>query len=412
MDDKKKMYYGWKIVAVGFLIMGLVYSMASTTGVFLIPVTEGLGINRAQFSICSVFAAAGFVAGSAIMGNVFKKHKIKNVMIMGCLVICADLFAKSAATQLWQLCLCDLIMGIAYAAASIIPIPLLINNWFGIKKRGLANSLALAGSGIGSMIMTVLLNAVIQSYGWRWGYRCNMLLILLIIIPLIYFVVVSTPGEKGLKKLGEAENSVNEEKETSGLLLSEARRTGYFWMVLIAFLFAASAMASISSNEISYLNDIGFSPAMAANMGAIGIGSLTVGKILLGSLCDRLGLKAGTMISSFLLMLSIIALYLTSFFPASIYIHVLCYCIGGSMATVGVPLAVAWFFGNQDYSRFLGILNAMTGLGLPIGTVLGGVLFTVTGSYASLWILMGIASLICMVFMFLSFGIKSRESSR
>lgn len=408
MQNENKMFYGWKIVAVGFIIMSLVYSMASVTGVFLIPVTESLKISRAQFSLCSIFAAGGFVAGSAVMGKMFRKYKIKNVMIVGCAVICTDLLMKSFATQLWQLCICDLLLGIAYAAASVIPIPLLINNWFGVRKRGLANSLALAGSGLGAMVMTVILNAVIQNFSWRWAYRLNMVLILVIVIPAIFLVVVSTPQEKGLEKLGDIQTPEKQSKEKSGMSVKEAKKTGYFWMILLSFLFLASVNASVSSSEISYLNDIGFSSTMAANIGAVVIGSLTVGKILLGILCDKCGLKKGALFSNLLFTVSIAALYLTISVHSAVYLHVICFCIGGSMITVGVPLYVAQLFGDKEYSSFLGLINAMTGLGLPVGTVLGGVIYTAFGSYAPLWMLMTVLGALSTIFMFLCFGMKSR----
>ena len=52
MQSNKKIYYGWYMVLLGFLLMALAYaSLASCQGIFIKPVTEELGVDRAVFSL-------------------------------------------------------------------------------------------------------------------------------------------------------------------------------------------------------------------------------------------------------------------------------------------------------------------------------------------------------------------------
>ena len=51
---KFKFHYGFVIVFGGFIIMALLHSMLQTCfSLFLVPVTEGMGIARTQFSLCT-----------------------------------------------------------------------------------------------------------------------------------------------------------------------------------------------------------------------------------------------------------------------------------------------------------------------------------------------------------------------
>ena len=55
---KFKFHYGFAIVFGGFIIMALLHSMLQTCfSLFLVPVTEGMGIARTQFSLCTSIVA-------------------------------------------------------------------------------------------------------------------------------------------------------------------------------------------------------------------------------------------------------------------------------------------------------------------------------------------------------------------
>src|SRR3990167_2285922 len=49
---KRQFFYGWYIVAVGFLAnVASTFTLASTLSVFLKPLTEDLGVSRGVFSL-------------------------------------------------------------------------------------------------------------------------------------------------------------------------------------------------------------------------------------------------------------------------------------------------------------------------------------------------------------------------
>ncbi|HSF58558.1 MAG TPA: hypothetical protein VLD83_10835, partial [Candidatus Binatia bacterium] len=49
---KRKFFYGWTIVGVGFIAnVGSAFALASTLSIFLKPLTADLGVSRGVFSL-------------------------------------------------------------------------------------------------------------------------------------------------------------------------------------------------------------------------------------------------------------------------------------------------------------------------------------------------------------------------
>ena len=77
---KFKFHYGFVIVFGGFIIMALLHSMLQTCfSLFLVPVTEGMGIARTQFSLCTSIVAIVMMIISPKMGKVLV-HKLNWVL--------------------------------------------------------------------------------------------------------------------------------------------------------------------------------------------------------------------------------------------------------------------------------------------------------------------------------------------
>ncbi len=399
MQEKKKIYYGWYMVLFGFLVMALAYaSLASCQGIFIKPVTEELGVDRAVFSGVTTISSIGVIIGSAFVGKIFKKFPLKTVIAVSCLIVCVCLAGFGFSTQMWQFYVLGSIMGLAFAGLTTIPISILINNWFGVKKKGVAMSIAFAGSGLGGMVLTVILNSIIQKWGWRTAYLADAAIIFFVLMPLILFLLVSTPKEKGLERLGEGEVT----KSNSGLTSSQAKSTLSFWLMFFSFFMMSMINSGLLNHQIAYLSDIGFSASASANIGALAVGSLTIGKIILGSLCDKAGLKTGSFIGNFLFFLGMISLLFTTNVPFLAYVYILMFCVGGAVPTICPPLFVSGVFGEKDYASLVGILTVAGGLGAAIGSLLCGKLYDMTGSYTVCWSLFILCSALIVVMQWVS----------
>ena len=92
MNDKIQLkqdgrfFFGWWIVFLGFCLMLLAYvGFASLTSVFVIPVTEALGVGRGEWMLYMTIQALVGVIASPILGKLMQKGSVKKWVAIGCL---------------------------------------------------------------------------------------------------------------------------------------------------------------------------------------------------------------------------------------------------------------------------------------------------------------------------------------
>ena len=395
-EHTRGLYYGWWIVVSGFLIMALVYaSVVSCQGLFIKPVTEDLGIDRASFAISTACMALGLIVGSLFAGRLIQKLGVRVVMGICCLLVAASLFGFSLCRAVWQFYLFGALSGLALPGITTLPVSVLVNHWVGKQKKGLAMSLVFAGSGVGGMLLTVLLNNIINRFHWRTAYQINAVLIAVIVLPLILFLIVETPARKGLVRLGDVPSE--DQHAVTGMGAAAAKKSGVFWMLFLSVLLMSLVNAALLNHQIPYLSDIGFSSSASATLGAVAVGSLTVGKIVIGTLLDRAGLIRGAFLGNLALLLGLVILIFVQKQHGIIWLYIICYCLGASLPTVAPPLFVSTLFGERDYADLVGLINVSTGLGAIVGPTLCAKIFDLNGSYLAAWVLFAVLAAVTLV---------------
>ncbi|MEG1716727.1 MAG: MFS transporter [Lachnospiraceae bacterium] len=379
---KNKFYYGWWVVLSGFLIMAIAYaSIVSCQGLFIIPVTEELGVSRVAFSTTTACLALGLVIGSLFTGTLIKKYGLKKIMCISCVIITICLIGFSFAQAMWQFYALGITMGIAFPGLTNIAVSIMINNWFGKKKKGFAMSLVFAGSGVGGMILMVVLNQLIQGIGWRQAYAVNALAIFIVLMPFIWFVIKETPSEKGLNRLGDAtETNGSAEKEEV-----DAKWQKKFGILFISVFLMCVANNAILNHQVPYFREVGFSVDKAAAYAAVALGALTIGKVVLGIIFDKLGIQKGALVANLMLVLAVIALLILAKMNIFIYFYIVFYGVGAAAATVSPPLLTGSVVPEKYYAKYVGLINVATGLGAIVGAMFCAKLYDLYNQYSFAW---------------------------
>ena len=227
----KEMHYGWVIVGAVFLIMaaawGIVYNCSS---LFIDPISDELGFSRSQINATMTIRAACQMGVSLFAGKIFKRFDIKGVMKVASIVLVVSFFTFSFAVSLWSFYLITFISSISITLIAIIPLSIIISNWFD-EKKGTALGIAFMGSGVGGMIFSSLTGIWIEAYGWRVAYQILALSMGVIIIPSIFFIIKLYPREKGLQPVGVSKESAESfaAKGNFGVTLAEAMKSVKFW---------------------------------------------------------------------------------------------------------------------------------------------------------------------------------------
>lgn len=165
---KSKIFYGWYIVAVGFLAnVASSFALASTMSIFLKPLTADLGISRGVFSLLR--SGEGIIAAciAPLIGTLVDRYGGRWLMVIGTGIVAVgyfllsqiDTFAQFAAIRLTLVTLGDSMMG--YMVVNVI-----IAQWF-VRRRGRALAISSMGVGFAKVCMPVAAASLILWLGWR-----------------------------------------------------------------------------------------------------------------------------------------------------------------------------------------------------------------------------------------------------
>ncbi len=381
MKANQKIFYGWWIVVGAFFLnfagIGIIMN---TMGVFIKPVVESLGFTRGGFSLYFTVAALAMMIMAPIMGKLLERYDIRIIMTICTTMMALSFGLFSQCKTLTHFYILAVFLGIGSAGSHIIPVSMMITNWF-VEKRGLAMGIVFAATGVGGFIFNPLANWIIMNYSWQATYLVFGLIIAIFSIPTAIFIVRTKPADKGLLPLGGggATGEPTAAAET-GLTAKEALRTSSFWLLALIILFIAIANMGVLHHIVPYLTDLGFSSTTATSLMSLHMAMLIVGKILSGSLADRIGLLKSYLLLMIGLMVSIALLYGSQWLWIAITFNIL---FGFSIAvrTVLPPLMTAEILGQKHFAVIYGFLNIFTTLGTAVGVPLSGFIYDATKSY-------------------------------
>lgn len=404
-NASKHIYYGWWVVGAAFLIMAVGWgSVYNCSSLFIGPVTKELGFTRSQFNLTMTIRAASQMAVSLFAGQIFRRFEIRQIMKIFSLVLVGAFYVFSSADSLWMFYLVSALVAIATALLSILPLSIIISNWF-VKGRGGALGLAFMGSGVGGMILSSLTGVWIEFFGWRMAYRLLTLIMAVFIIPCVFFIIRVHPKDMGLQPYGAAESSSTGQQDHNheGLTLQQAMGSIRFWALNLSSVFLFIAINSLMMNVAPHLTEIGYSTTFSANIVALTMGSLALGKFLLGKLFDRLGIKTTTYIACLSTLAALVGMVLARSY-LGLALTILFVGVGCAYATIANSVLTLDLYGKKDFNSILGFLTATGSIGSILGPILTGILYDASGNYYSGFQLSVLFSLVSLVIYFLIFA--------
>lgn len=409
LKQNGRFYYGWVMLIVGFLMMLLAYvGSISITSVFVIPVTEALGIDRAQFIMYQTILTICSVIVTAYFGKRMAKGNIKLIMVISALCSVGGYLLLAMAGSITWFYIGAILLGVGFSNCTVLPVSIIINNWFGGKIRGTVMGATFIGSGLGGLLLLPILNSVIQVSGWRTGYYALAGLFVLVAL-IALFTIVKKPEQKGFVRMGEIKGETSVESEKKGMLIKEAMKTPMFWLIASTATLTVFGSSAILFNSAPFYIEVGFSPEKAALIASFNLGMLAVGKVVIGFLSDRLGTKFGSVFAALVFGLQFVFLALMPLNPnLFVWGAVICYGIGGGGITVCPPLLVNALFGEKDYGNIVAAMNMATNLGGAFGGMIAAAVYDITGSYVVFWWMAAISMVLVMVIRLVCFQMRKK----
>ena len=378
-ESEAKFFYGYIIVAAGFLTLLIVYGAQYSFGVFLKPLLTEFGWSRSvisgAYSLTYVFGGVW----SIFAGRISDRFGPRLVVMVGGLLVSFSYLLMSQITAVWQIYLTYGVLLSIGMAAVFVPVLSTVARWF-IAKRGLVSGIVIAGIGIGITIMPPLASFLISSYSWRISYIVVGLIALT--IPVIIAPFLRRGTDRGVELLEDADvhQDENSNHPMLGFSLPQAIRTRQLWIIMVIFFIMNNCIQTVMVHIVAYATDAGIVANMAATiLTAIGIVSI-ISKVGMGSALDRLRSKTVMIIVTILMLISFLLLQLPiALILLYIFAVIFAASYGGSTTTMSP--AVAEYFGLREHGAIYGVVIFAASMGSATGPFIAGLIFDMSGSY-------------------------------
>ncbi len=379
VQTSSRIYYGWYIVAVGFIAnVASSFSLASTLSIFLKPMTRDLGVSRGVFSLLR--SGEGIIGASMapVVGPLVDRHGSRWLVTVGAVVAAVgylvlsqvDVFRQFVAVRWTLVTVGDGLLG-------YMVINVMIARWF-VRKRGRAIAFSSMGIGFGKVVMPFVVAPLLIWLGWRhtWGLFGVLTLLLLVAPALIY--IRRSPEDMGLHPDGSDSMAVTEGKpqRSQPSAASETRiwsrraglRTRAFWLIVTVFGVSSVGVTGVNLHVFPYITDLGYTDLGAAGIMSI-IALTQLGSPLVwGLIAERMDVR-WTTLAKFLIQAAGLTLAITSGSIVLVYVGFFFYGVGLGGNMVLPDVMWARFFGRMSMGKIRGLglflIHGFAALGPP-----------------------------------------------
>lgn len=364
------------LVAVGCsigLAVGFGPIFVFSFGLFQKAMIAELGWNRAEFSLG--FSAATLVTALLITqaGVFIDRYGIRPVVLVGCLLLPAGLYAFSLVHSYPAFLLIAAAMGLVGATTSYPGYVSALPAWFE-RHLGLALSIAVTGVGYGTALAGLLISLFIRDLGWRGAFRALALVVLVVALLNLVLLVRDRPRPAR----APAERALAEQE--SRAVFHDALRSGLFWRLALAFALVPVVSIGINFHLPAILADHGYSALQIAGIAGVMGTTILFSRIVVGATLDYLSAR---LVGGVLFGGQALGVLLLAWGHGSAMPFVAAALLGAATGGEGDLMPYAWsrLFGQKAYGRIYGASFALFNVGTLLGPLLLGAGFDRFGTY-------------------------------
>jgi MFS family permease len=379
--------YGWVIVGAGALITCVAMGAMFALPVYLQPIAQDTGWTRAGIS--GAMTVGFIVLGVAGFGWGALSDKIgaRPVVLMGTVLLGAGLVIASRASNLlvFQLAYGGLVG--ASGGAFFAPIMAATISWFD-KHRSLAVSLVSVGTGVAPMVMTPFASVLIQTWGWR-SAMLSIGIGAVVVVAAASLLIRRAPATDPAPAVAQGASAQPQRTASPGFA---ALRTPQFAVLAATFFLCCAAHSGPIFHTVSYAMICGAAPLAAAGIYSIeGVAGL-FGRLLFGTLADRIGVRRVIVAG---LVLQAVGIYSYVYVSEIGQFYMLAVILGTAYGGVMPLYAVLArdYFDARVMGTVLGGATLTSSIGMAFGPIGGGWLYDTFGSYHWLYVASGAVGL-------------------
>ncbi|GFO32962.1 monocarboxylate transporter 12 [Plakobranchus ocellatus] len=158
--------WGWVVVGASMLGNFIVDGIGYGFGVFLMPLVKAFNAPKSQVSLVGSLLPGTYLFAGAVVSAMTNKFGCRPVVIAGTLVSTMAFILASQSTTITMLILTYGVMGGFGLGMMYLPCIVIVGYYFE-RRRGLANGLAVSGSGMGTFAFSPLAEYLLSEYNWQ-----------------------------------------------------------------------------------------------------------------------------------------------------------------------------------------------------------------------------------------------------
>ena len=206
------LFYGWLIVFAACLNFFMISLVSSAMGVTLAAVRTYAGLTATQTSmVLTVKTVTSFIVVFGV-DFYYKKLNLRMGLALSTVFSALGYLAFAfAGSNVFMYYIGAVLMGTFYGFSMMYPMTILASRWFN-KSRGTVLALISTGTGLGGLIATPALQAVVDSMGLTTMMWVQVILNLAVSV-LQFLIIRNDPKDKGLEPYGGADHAVEGKKK-------------------------------------------------------------------------------------------------------------------------------------------------------------------------------------------------------
>jgi MFS family permease len=312
----------------------------------------------------------GFIAGWLV-----DRFGPRRLMMAGILMAGVALIGLGSISTIGMFYFFYLFNALGYVCGGPLPAQVLVSRWFD-AARGKAMGIAYLGIGFGGAAVPFISAALVARFGWQRAIEVVGVLIILLALPMAYFVKESPPGH------------VAHSASVATPSCKMAFRSPAFYLLTVGSMCAIGALAGVQQNLKLFLSvDLRFSQSGAARILSLVLAFSIVGRLLMGWLADRIPIKYVMLLTYLLVACAIPLLYLHQT-HAALYFFAAIFGIGLGGDYMIIPLMTAELFGVEVLGRLMGVILTASGVAEASSPWMVGHLRDVSGSYSGSFLIL------------------------
>ena len=352
------------------------------------------GVTRAAASFPYTLTMLGFGIGGIMMGRLSDRFGVRLPLIGATCALTIGYVAASMSPSLLIYAIVQgLLIGMLGSSASFSPLLADISHWF-LRRRGLAVSIVASGNYLAGAVWPPIVQYLIETVGWRTAHLYIGAICLVTMLPLTYAMRRAAPHMAADVASAPAASRAPRSIGISPFALQT--------LLMVAGVACCVAMSMPQVHIVAYCADLGYGPAVGAQMLSIMLACGIASRLASGWIADHIGglrtLLLGAAMQGVALLFYIPFDGLTSLFIVSAMFGLF---QGGIVPSYAI--IVREYFPPNEAGARVGLVMMATLFGMALGGWMSGAVFDLTGSYRAaflnglLWNLLNLSIVIWLL---------------